>query len=148
MIKEFLNNPSQQKFIADALDLLAEIAASAATEKGFHEDEEQILQSIARVTQLEQDKEAYLKQTQWAQGCILQAELARQMSEIAEAVEAVRKPGPDHHLPEFSNFLVEEADAIIRICDTVGKRKLPIGRVVVAKMLYNLSRPHKHGKLS
>ena len=118
--------------------MLTEIAASAAAAKGFCEDEKQLIEFLNQGD----------KDTTWIDSAILQAELARQMSEIAEAVEAVRKPGPDHHLPEFSNFIVEEADAIIRICDTVGKRKLPLGQAVVAKLIYNLSRPHKHGKQS
>jgi hypothetical protein len=148
MNKEFVNNPSQQKFLADALDLLAELCSSAAREKGFHDDEGEVFNSVACATQLEQNKDAYLGQTKWLYSCILQAELARQMSEIAEAVEAVRNPGPDHHLPQFSNFIVEEADAIIRIMDTVGKRQFPIGEALVAKLIFNLTRPRKHNKLS
>lgn len=142
VIKEFLQSPSQQKFLIDALDLLAEIASEAAEKKGFHEDEMRVINS------LKDDQNLNDEYIEWAEAAILQAELARQMSEIAEAVEAVRKPGLDHHLPQFTNFLVEEADAIIRICDTVGKRKLPIGEAIVAKMLYNLNRPHKHNKNS
>ena len=142
VVKEFLTNPAQQKFLIDALDLLAEIATASACQKGFHEDEERLIESALNDSWLAD------KDLAWLNSAILQAELARQMSEIAEAVEAVRQPGPDHHLPEFSNFIIEEADAIIRVMDTVGKRRMPIGEAVVAKMLFNINRPHKHGKES
>ena len=71
-----------------------------------------------------------------------------QLADVGEAVEAVRKPGPDSHCPEFTNFLIEEADVLIRVGDTCLKRELPLGEATVAKLLYNLSRPFKHGKNS
>lgn len=132
-LEMFMSNTAQQKQVIDAINLLAQVATTAAKLKGFHADEEEMLDALG-------------PNQPWAESCILQAELARQMSEIAEAVEAVRKPGPDHHLAGFSNFIVEEADAVIRICDTVGKRNLPLGEAIVAKLLYNVSRPNKHGK--
>jgi hypothetical protein len=139
MLTEFVTNESLQKHIADVIDILAAICAEASAQRGFHDDEDEIKRYLELLP---------TRITGWQEGAVLQAELARQMSEIAEAVEAVRKPGPDHHLPNFSNFIVEEADTIIRIGDTCGKRQLPIGQAVVAKLLYNQSRPYKHGKQS
>ena len=161
LIETFRDTPALQVSLSIALDNLAKLCAAGALLKGFHDDE-QFVRSAAEHGLFEYDV-AYLdhedtsrpprygKQDEhmaWFDNQILQAELARQASEIGEAVEAVRKPGPDHHCPEFSNFLVEEADCVIRIGDTCGKRELPLGKAVVAKLLYNLERPWKHGKNS
>lgn len=40
----------------------------------------------------------------------------------------------------------EAADIFIRLADLCGKRGIDLGRVVLAKMEYNETRPHKHGK--
>jgi NTP pyrophosphatase (non-canonical NTP hydrolase) len=68
-------------------------------------------------------------------------------SELSEALEALRKGNPpDHHCPEFDNATVEFADCIIRILDLCGAREMPIGEALIAKMRFNATRPHKHGK--
>jgi hypothetical protein len=68
-------------------------------------------------------------------------------SELSESLEALRhKNPPDHHCPEFDNATVELADCIIRILDFAGARNLPIGEALVAKHIFNLGRPRKHGK--
>lgn len=131
------------------LDYFARLCAANAMVSGFHEDELRLKVMIENA--LFDDEQGINTHTvdkalEWADSCVLQAELARQMSEIGEAVEAVRKPRMDDHCPDFSNFLVEEADVMIRIGDTVGKREMPIGSAVVAKLLYNMNRPRKHGK--
>lgn len=161
LIETFRSNQALQIGLKTELDYLARLCAAGALLKGFHDDEE-LLRTAAELGLFERSV-AYLDHEDtsrpprrgkgdtlldWLDNQILQAELARQASEIGEAVEAVRKPGPDHHCPEFSNFLVEEADCVIRIGDTCGKRELPLGRAVVAKLLYNLGRPRKHGKNS
>lgn len=70
------------------------------------------------------------------------------VTELAEAAEGIRKPGPDQHCPEFTAEEVEMADAIIRILDHCGKNKLRLKGALVAKLVFNLSRPHRHGKLA
>jgi len=84
-------------------------------------------------------------------------------SEISEALEADRKdsyyPGPtpaytmpDHEFKDFydsnikGTFEEEMADAMIRIFDLCGFKKIDIGAHVAAKLRYNAMRPHKHGK--
>lgn len=69
-------------------------------------------------------------------------------SEISEALEASRKDinAPDHHIPGYSNFAVELADAVIRIMDLATQRGIPLGQVIAAKHEYNKTRPYKHGK--
>lgn len=73
--------------------------------------------------------------------------IALMHSELSEALEAIRKPGPSDHIPEY--FLLEEelADAVIRILDFCGAHQLNLGGALEAKLAYNRTRPHKHGKL-
>lgn len=70
-------------------------------------------------------------------------------SEVSEALEALR----DGHIhmtrgecgkPE--GFVVELADAIIRIADVAGAMKLDLDAAIVAKVEYNTERPRRHGK--
>lgn len=61
-------------------------------------------------------------------------------SEISEAYEGHRKNKVDDHCPEFTNFEIELADALIRILDTAGGLKLRLGQAFEAKMVYNRMR--------
>lgn len=68
-------------------------------------------------------------------------------SELSEALEADRHGNPpDDKIPEFSGMEAELADAIIRILDLAGARGYDIGAAIIAKIQYNSTRPHKHGK--
>ena len=73
-------------------------------------------------------------------------------SELSEALEADRsqKPGyppiMDAKCPEYTAVEIELADAVIRILDTAALRGYRIGDAIFAKMRYNETRPHKHGK--
>lgn len=68
-------------------------------------------------------------------------------SELSEALEADRHGNPpDDKIPEFSGMEAELADAIIRILDLAGARGYDIGGAIIAKIQYNSTRPHKHGK--
>ncbi len=67
-------------------------------------------------------------------------------SEISEALESLRHGNPpDEHLPEYAGVEVELADAIIRIMDFGEARGYRIAEAVEAKIVYNATRPHKHG---
>lgn len=72
--------------------------------------------------------------------------IALMHSELSEALEYIRKPGPDDKLPQFSGEVVELADALIRILDYCHYYGLPIEDAVIAKHEYNKTRPFKHGK--
>lgn len=62
------------------------------------------------------------------------------VSEIAEAMEAVRKNKRDDHLPHRAGVEVELADAVIRICDLAGCLGLDLGAAIVEKLHYNANR--------
>ena len=52
----------------------------------------------------------------------------------------------DDKIPEFTGIEAELADTVIRIFDLAGSCDQRLGEAIVAKMLYNLNRPFKHGK--
>jgi len=58
-------------------------------------------------------------------------------SEVTEAYEGHRKNLSDPHCPEFTNFEVELADALIRIVDTAGGLNLRLAEAYEAKMEFN-----------
>lgn len=75
------------------------------------------------------------------------SKLALVVSEVGEAMEGVRKPGPDSHCPQFTSEEVELADTIIRIFDYCGANpSIRLAQAIIAKLEYNASRPHMHGK--
>lgn len=68
-------------------------------------------------------------------------------SEISETLEAFRHGNPpDDKLPEFDGATVEMADAVIRLMDLAGHLGFNLAGAIVAKVIYNSSRPYKHGK--
>lgn len=68
-------------------------------------------------------------------------------SEISECLEELRKGNPaDDKLPEFLGTEVELADAVIRIMDLAHARGWKVAEAIEAKMKYNATRAHKHGK--
>lgn len=62
------------------------------------------------------------------------------VSEIAEAMEGVRKDLKDSHLPNRPSAEVELADAVIRILDFGGKYDFDIAGAIQEKMHYNKHR--------
>lgn len=72
--------------------------------------------------------------------------------EVSEMLEARRRPGwrtdPSEHVPEFTAFVEEGADVIIRVLDLFARLDLEheLARAIVAKVAYNATRPFKHGR--
>jgi NTP pyrophosphatase (non-canonical NTP hydrolase) len=62
------------------------------------------------------------------------------VTEIAEAMEGVRKGLPDEHLPHRSMEEVELADAVIRIFDYCGGHDLDLAGAMQEKLEYNKNR--------
>jgi len=60
-------------------------------------------------------------------------------------LEAVRKDLPGEHIPEFTGFEEELADAVIRIMNLAYDTNARLGQAVLAKAKYNATRPKMHG---
>ena len=71
---------------------------------------------------------------------VLATKLMLTVSEIAEAMEGVRKDLMDDHLPHRKMVEVEVADAIIRLLDFAGALNMDIGGAVMEKLEYNRNR--------
>lgn len=73
--------------------------------------------------------------------------IALMHSELSEGLEALRHDNPpDDHIPEFSGLEAEFADTVIRIMSMAHLRNLDVGSAIIAKMAYNKTRGHLHGK--
>lgn len=73
-------------------------------------------------------------------------------SEVSEALEFYREGHQPNELLwtgisglKPDGIPAEFADIIIRIFDAAGKYNIDLDRAVEMKMLYNATRPHKHG---
>ena len=77
--------------------------------------------------------------------------LALITTEIAEAIEAVRKNPdwtcvPSEHVPSITALEEELADAVIRIRDLCGGLDIDLDAAIASKMEFNLTRPQMHDK--
>ena len=151
LIDEFVFDQEMQQMVAEALNYCAALSAAVAMTHGFHEDEQDaaalLLEGISSAPNY-RDTEDYSKLPGWLRVQLLTAEFGRIMSEAGEAIENIRKPGPDDHCPQFPGWHVEAIDILVRVFDTLGKRGIHPGEVFVAKTLVNNARAHKHGKNS
>lgn len=84
----------------------------------------------------------------WDRAPNIPEKLALIHSELSEALEEYRKGGD---LAQWSigqkpeGFVVELADAVIRIADLCGYLGLPLTLAVREKMKYNKTRAYRHG---
>lgn len=75
------------------------------------------------------------------------------VSELSEALEDYRDNKLTTYVSNYINgndkpcgFPTELADAVVRILDLAEGMKIDLLPVIVRKMLYNESRPYKHGR--
>ncbi len=68
------------------------------------------------------------------------------VSELSEALEAIRKDLMDDKLPEYKGEHVELVDALIRILDYAGGYGVDLDTILEKKLSFNATRPYKHGK--
>jgi NTP pyrophosphatase (non-canonical NTP hydrolase) len=68
-------------------------------------------------------------------------------SELSEALEGLRNGNKlSEHIPDFSAVEEELADAVIRIMDYSEAMKYRVSEAIIEKMIFNATRPSKHGK--
>lgn len=113
------------------LNMLAMTCHQMSKSKGFWEMEEIVMNSYPEMIPV-----------------IMGSKLALIHSEVSEVLEELllEIPSMSKKIPDFTAEADECADIIIRVLDYCGKRNIPIGGAVRAKILYNGGRPHKHGK--
>ena len=71
---------------------------------------------------------------------VLATKLMLVVSEVAEAMEGLRKDSWDDHLPHRKMVEVEVADALIRLLDFSSALNMDIGSAVMEKLEYNRNR--------
>lgn len=71
---------------------------------------------------------------------VLATKLMLVVSEVAEAMEGLRKGLMDDHLTHRPMVEVEVADAMIRLLDFAGALNMDIGGAVMEKLEYNRNR--------
>lgn len=84
----------------------------------------------------------------WNDDFNLQSALLLVIGEVSESVEWLRKGdnAKSDHIPEYDGFSEEMADVIILVLHICAHERIDIGNVIIAKMIFNKSRPYKHGK--
>jgi hypothetical protein len=124
-----ITDKSYYAAVAEAGNELTHACHQQAKAMGWHEE-------IERITDLDLDPSLTAKIRMWYQG----TKLMLSTTELAEAMEGLRKGIPDTHLEQYPMFAVELADCVIRCFDQAGHMEFDLGEIIAAKLLYNASR--------
>jgi NTP pyrophosphatase (non-canonical NTP hydrolase) len=69
------------------------------------------------------------------------------VTELGEWMEGIRHGDhPSDHIPQFTASEEEAADVLIRIFDLAGATEMRLAEALEAKIAYNNTREHMHGK--
>lgn len=113
------------------------------SEVGWWDDLEKLRSEMENVLDFiddEDHKSEVLNSINTSINLIITQKLALIHSEISEALEGLREDLKDDHLPQYHMFVVELADALIRILDLAGAFNIPIGNIMMEKWEYNTKR--------
>ena len=113
------------------------------SEVGWWDDLEKLRSEMENVLDFiddEDHKSEVLNSINTSINLIITQKLALIHSEISEALEGLREDLQDDHLPQYHMFVVELADALIRILDLAGAFNIPIGNIMMEKWDYNTKR--------
>lgn len=113
---------------------LVTIAHENARSKGFWDDWD----SICWEDGLDRNEDSTLKIDELF-NLATSSRLMLIVSEVSEALEALRKKDKE-------NFKEELADVVIRVCDLAGGLNIDLEVEVLNKIYKNKLRPYKHGK--
>lgn len=116
-------------------DLAYSINRNAAS-KGFYDQFEALMEH----KELNEQEKEFIR-TLW-----LSNRLMLCVSELAEALEAIRQDPPNmSREPKSGGFGEELADACIRIFDLGESSGINVEQAIVDKMEFNSTRPQRHG---
>lgn len=116
-----------------AVQQLCKEAHQNAVEHGFWDNELNIIGKIHANQKLSIEEKRFVVRAFRAQRLMLI------VSELGEAMEALRKD-------DFENYEEELSDNVIRVADTCGGESINLEDGIRRKMEYNKSRPRLHGK--
>lgn len=119
MLIQPLNELDPNNAFALEFARMASVAHNMAKRKGWWEDHRSMAESLALVH-----------------------------SEVSEMLEVARQD-PDQECekcPDFYAIETEAADVVIRMMDLCEHFQINLAAAIVAKIEYNETRPHKHGK--
>lgn len=121
---------------------LAKQINRSVREKGFWQSMHRAIALNVEVTQ--KGDAVHTENSKAIKDAFIAQKLALIMSEVGEALEAMRKNR--YGIGQKDTFEDELADAVIRILDLCGEMKIDIDAQMAWKMAYNAQREAKHGK--
>jgi len=146
-VESFLQKDYPEEMFIHHFNLIQERAHKQAVAKGWWEDYEMFQEIIDKGLEfIPKDRHEYYRKAFSTIHDL--SKIALIHSEQGEVTEGLRHGNPpDQHLSEYTSEEVEDADTIIRIMDKSQRKGNRLGEAIIAKMRFNATRPHKHGKL-